>query len=135
MPFPCSDTATTLPFSDSANPGKSPTCLLWTAESSSHIPSRSHAVSMPRLCRGHKRSLSERHIRGMAGERHGNVTAYVNQTRPHCVNQMGRTYYILYTLSGSAWQEIGMVTTWYVWIRLKICGQLVCCVLLVEMSN
>jgi hypothetical protein len=30
-----------------------------------------HAVPLPRLCRGLERSLSERHIRGMAGERHG----------------------------------------------------------------
>jgi hypothetical protein len=27
----------------------------------------------------------------MAGERHGNSMACVNQTRPHCVNQMGNT--------------------------------------------
>jgi hypothetical protein len=30
-----------------------------------------HAVSLPWPCRGLERSLSERHIRGMAGERHG----------------------------------------------------------------
>jgi hypothetical protein len=30
-----------------------------------------HAVPLPRPCRGLERSLSERHIRGMAGERHG----------------------------------------------------------------
>jgi hypothetical protein len=29
-----------------------------------------HAVPLPRLCRGLERSLSERHIRGMAWERH-----------------------------------------------------------------
>jgi hypothetical protein len=34
------------------------------------------------LCRGIEKSLSERHGRGMA---------YVNQTRPHCVNQMRKT--------------------------------------------
>jgi hypothetical protein len=37
----------------------------------SHITCRSHAAAMPRPCRGRERSLSERHIRGMAGERHG----------------------------------------------------------------
>jgi hypothetical protein len=48
-----------------------------------------HAIPMPLLCRSHsslccglKKSLSERHGRGMA---------YVNQTRPHCVNQKGKT--------------------------------------------
>jgi hypothetical protein len=41
-----------------------------------------HAVTMPLLCRGLEMSLSERHIRGMA---------CVNKTRPHCVNQMGKT--------------------------------------------
>jgi hypothetical protein len=30
-----------------------------------------HAVPMPRPCHGLERSLSKRHIRGMAGERHG----------------------------------------------------------------
>jgi hypothetical protein len=33
-------------------------------------------------CRGLEKSLSERHGSGMA---------CVNQTRPHCVNQMGKT--------------------------------------------
>jgi hypothetical protein len=36
-----------------------------------------HAV----MCRGLERSLSERHCRGIA---------CVNQTRPHCVNKMGK---------------------------------------------
>jgi hypothetical protein len=30
-----------------------------------------HAVPLSRPCRGLEKSLSERHIRGMAGERHG----------------------------------------------------------------
>jgi hypothetical protein len=51
MPFPFRSPATTLPFSDA----------------NSHIP----CCSLPRLCRGLESSLSERHIRGMAGERHG----------------------------------------------------------------
>jgi hypothetical protein len=36
------------------------------------------------LCRGLERSLSDRHGRGMT---------CVNQTRPHCVNKMGKTQY------------------------------------------
>jgi hypothetical protein len=39
------------------------------------------------LCRGLEKSLSERHGRGMAGR----GMACVNQTRLHCVNQMGKT--------------------------------------------
>jgi hypothetical protein len=50
-----------------------------------------HAVTLPQTSRGLERSFSERHIRGMAAERHGNDMVCVNQTRPHCVNQMGKT--------------------------------------------
>jgi hypothetical protein len=81
----------------------------WRLRTDSHTPCRSHAVPQPwpchspmlihtchavpllRPCRGLERSLSERHIRGMAGERHGNSMTCVNQTRTHCVNQMGKT--------------------------------------------
>jgi hypothetical protein len=55
------------------------------------LASRQQAVTLLRLCHGLERSLSERHIRGMAGERQGNGMVCVNQTRPHCVNQMGKT--------------------------------------------
>jgi hypothetical protein len=51
------------------------------------FPCRHPGAILPRPCRGLERSLSERHIRGTAGERH----VCVNQTRPHCVNQMGKT--------------------------------------------
>jgi hypothetical protein len=51
---------------------------LWMADANSHMPCHAHAA----LCRGLEKSLSERHGRGMA---------YVHQTRPHCVNQMGKT--------------------------------------------
>jgi hypothetical protein len=43
------------------------------------------------LCRGLERSLSKRHGRGIAWERHGGSMACVNQTRPHPVNQIGKT--------------------------------------------
>jgi hypothetical protein len=36
------------------------------------LADRQHAVTMPRPCHGLEKSLSERHICGMAGERHGN---------------------------------------------------------------
>jgi hypothetical protein len=43
------------------------------------------------LCRGLEKPLSERHGRDMAREQHERGMACVNQTRPHCVNQMGKT--------------------------------------------
>ena len=43
------------------------------------------------LCRGLEKSLSERHGRSTAGARHGDGMACVNQTRPRCLNQMGKT--------------------------------------------
>jgi hypothetical protein len=43
------------------------------------------------LCRGLEKSLSERHSRGMARAPHGLGMACVNQTRPHCANQMRKT--------------------------------------------
>jgi hypothetical protein len=55
------------------------------------IPCRHPAATLPRPCRGLENSLSERYIFGMAGERYGNGMVCVNQTRPHCVNQMGKT--------------------------------------------
>jgi hypothetical protein len=67
-----------------------------------------NAVPMPRLCRGLESSLSERHICGMAGERHGNGLTCVNQTRPHCVNQIGKTQ------SKPLAERHGRGTAWYV---------------------
>jgi hypothetical protein len=52
------------------------------------------------LCRGLEKSLSEGHGGGMARARHG-----VNQTRPHCVNQMGKN--TIKTFSGTAWAQHG----------------------------
>jgi hypothetical protein len=43
------------------------------------------------LCRALEKLLSERHGRGMARARLGRSMACVNQTRPHCVNQMEKT--------------------------------------------
>jgi hypothetical protein len=54
-----------------------------------------HAVPMPFPCRFPAVTLrvlfQKGHIRGMAGDRCGNGMACVNQTRPHCVYQMGKT--------------------------------------------
>jgi hypothetical protein len=91
------------------NAGRSPKCRLWTADAISHIPCRSHAA----LCRGLERLHSERHSHGMAWERHGRGMACVNQTRPHCVNQMRNTQ------SKTLAERHGRGTAWYVWISLK----------------
>jgi hypothetical protein len=47
----------------------------------------SHAVTLPQPCHGLEKSLSERHIRGMAGERHG---MRESNTAAPC-NQLGKT--------------------------------------------
>ena len=47
----------------------------------SHLPCRAHAM----LCRGLEKN-------GMVREWHGRGMASVNQTRLHCVNQMGKTH-------------------------------------------
>ena len=82
----------------------------------SHIACCSHAV--PLSCRaakglqGHSIARPSRDGRAVALKRtarseHG--MASVNQTRPHCVNQMGKTFQ---TLTGTAWQGNGMGAGW-----------------------
>jgi hypothetical protein len=83
------------------------------------LASRKHAVNMPSPCHGLERSLTERHIRCMAGKRHGNGMACVNETRPHYVNQMGKTQSNdLAERHGretaGEQQRNGMGTAWYV---------------------
>jgi hypothetical protein len=58
----------------------------WTADTNSHMPCHAHVALYPGL----QKSLSERHGRGMGPVRHGHGMTCVNQTRPHCVNQMGK---------------------------------------------
>jgi hypothetical protein len=60
------------------------------------------------LCRGLEKSLLERYGRGMARARHGRRMAFVNQTWPHYVNQMGKTE------SKPLAERQGMGTAWYV---------------------
>jgi hypothetical protein len=87
------------------------------ADANSHMPCpcRAHAA----MCCGLEKSLSERHGRGMVGARHGRGMvgarhgrgmACVYQTRPHCVNQMGKTQ----SKPLAARHERGMGTAWYV---------------------
>jgi hypothetical protein len=63
------------------------------------LADRQYAVTLPRSCHGLEKSLSERHIRGMV---------CVNQTWPHCVNQMGKTQ----SKALAEWHGRG--TAWYV---------------------
>jgi hypothetical protein len=80
------------------NAGWSPTCRFWTADANSHMLCHAHAGSMP-CCAV---ALRSRFQNGMVVAWHGRDMACVNQTRPHCVNQMGKT---TKTLGGTAWQE------------------------------
>jgi hypothetical protein len=75
MPFPCRSPAATLP-----RLCHYPAILLQRRTRAGRPHSVSgrpmlihtyHAVPLPRTCRGRERSLSVRHSRGMAGERHG----------------------------------------------------------------
>jgi hypothetical protein len=65
--------------------GRPPTCRLWTADANSHMPC--HA--MPRCAV----ALRSRIQNSMVVVWHGRGMACVNQTRPHCVNQMGKTQF------------------------------------------
>jgi hypothetical protein len=81
------------------NVGRSPTWLLWTADANSHMPCPCHGAPWP----------WEVAFR-TAWSGHG--MAYVNQTQPHCVNQMGKTQ------SKPLAARHGRGTAWYVWISL-----------------
>ena len=97
--------------------GRSPTCHLSTADVNSHVPMpcpcRAHAV----LCRGFDKSLSEPHGRSTAWALQVHGVASVDQTRPHCVNQMGKTKskpLAAGHVRGTAWARYGhgMGTVW-----------------------
>jgi hypothetical protein len=90
------------------NTGRSPRHRLWTADVNSHTPCHAHTMPMP-CCAV---SLRSRFQNGMAVAWHGRGMACVNQTRPHCVNQMGKTQ------SKPLAERHGRGTAWYVWIGL-----------------
>jgi hypothetical protein len=64
------------------NAVRSPRCSLWTADANSHIPCRSPAVA-----------LRGRFQNGIFVAWQENGMACVNQTRPHCVNERGKTQF------------------------------------------
>jgi len=61
-------------------------------------------------------ALRSRFQNGMVGARQGRDMVCVNQTRPHCVNQIGKTRS---KPLATRWQGDGMDTSCYVWISLK----------------
>jgi len=61
----------------------------WKGEFTHTISCRRRAPTI--LCCDLEKSLLEQHGRSMAGARHGHGMVFVNQTRPHSVNQMGKT--------------------------------------------
>ena len=79
------------------------------AVSDSHVPC--HAPTMPFFSRPQHSTAVDRRpccavaLRRTAWSEHG--MASVNQTRPHCVNKMGKT--LSKTLSGTSWQGNGML--------------------------
>jgi hypothetical protein len=67
--------------------GRSITCRLWTADANSQMPLNAHAAPKPRCAV----ALRSRFQNDMVVAWHGRGMACVNRTRPHCVNQMGKT--------------------------------------------
>jgi hypothetical protein len=70
------------------------------SDANSHIPCRDPAVA-----------LRGRFQNGISVAWQGNGMACVNQTRPHCVNQRGKTQ------SKPSAERHGRGTAWYVWIK------------------
>ena len=83
------------------------------------MPCPCHASTMPFFSRPKHSTAVERRPccdlekNGMVGACHGQGMASVNQTRPHCVNQMGKTH----SKPLAARHDRG--TACYVWIGLK----------------
>jgi hypothetical protein len=71
-----------------------------------------HAVTLPpRPCHEPAMALRGLFQKGMFVAWQGNGVACVNQTRPHCVNQMGKTQYKALAERhgrGTAWERHGM---------------------------
>ena len=94
------------------------------AVSDSHL--RCHAHAMHRPCRSSQGHSTAQHGRlstavlcfgleknGMVAAWHGHGMASVDQTRPHCANQMGKTHSKpLAAWYGMAWQGNGMGAAW-----------------------
>jgi hypothetical protein len=89
------------------NAGRSPTCRFRTADANSHLPYHAHAVPMPRCAV----ALRSRFQNDMVVAWHGRGMACVKQTRPDCVNQMGKTQskpLAARHCRGTAWERHGV---------------------------
>ena len=82
MSFPCRALAVPLRVLNVSLPFD----LHSAAMSDSHLPCHAHAMLRPCLEKN-----------GIVGAWHGHGMASVNQTEPHCVNQMGKTHSKLLT--------------------------------------
>jgi hypothetical protein len=79
------------------------------ADADAHIPFRSNAVTLLRPCHSLERSL----LKGVFVAWKGKGMVCVNQTWPHCVNQMGKTQ------SEVLAERTGRGTAWYCELALK----------------
>ena len=134
MPFPCRAHAVPLPCR--AAKGLEFAFPIWFTQCGRvwftlSMPCPCHAPTMPFFSRPQHGRLSTAMLcnglekNGMVGAWHGNGMASVNQTRPHCVNQMGKTHYKpLAARHGTAGERHGrgMGTECYVWIGLHTSG-------------
>jgi hypothetical protein len=78
-----------------------------------------HAMPMPRCAV----ALRSRFQNGMVVAWHGRVMACVNQTRPHCVNQMGKTRYKPLAAGhgwGTAWERDDMCELAFACLSFRI---------------
>jgi hypothetical protein len=116
MLFPCHDPATTVELCVVAARSRTLAggqhavsirpMLLFDSHNTIQFSRCSHAVTLPRPCH-------EPAVKGIFVAWQGNSMVCVNQTRPHCVNQMGKTQ------SKPLPERHGRGMAWYVWIRLK----------------
>ena len=93
-------------------------CLIHTCHA---MPCPCHAPTMPFFSRSQHSRLSTAVLccglekNAMVGAWHGHGMASVNQTRPHCINQIGKTHSKPLAARhgrGTAWQGNGMGTAW-----------------------
>ena len=82
------------------------------------MPRPRHALTMPFFSRPqHSMAVDGNALLWPREERHGQSMASVNQTRPHCVNQMGKTHskpLAVWHGRGTAWSRhgSGMLCVW-----------------------
>jgi hypothetical protein len=125
MPFPCREPAILRECCFTLATASEIGMLLITNFLELGVASRQHAVTLPpRPCHEPAMASRGRFLKGIFVAWQGNGMACVNQTLPHCVNQMGNTkskalVERLGRGTAGEWHGKSMGTAWYVWIRLK----------------